>query len=39
MNSAALKFIPKEELGKDGYGEYSKLFAQKIKTNSTNASE
>ncbi|MGZ3495094.1 MAG: peptide-methionine (R)-S-oxide reductase MsrB, partial [Thermodesulfobacteriota bacterium] len=29
MNSAALKFIPKEELGKDGYGEYSRLFAKK----------
>ena len=29
MNSAALKFIPKEELEKDGYGEYSKLFAKK----------
>jgi peptide methionine sulfoxide reductase msrA/msrB len=29
MNSAALKFVPKEELEKDGYGEYSKLFAKK----------
>ena len=29
MNSAALRFIPKEELEKDGYGEYSKLFAKK----------
>jgi peptide-methionine (R)-S-oxide reductase len=29
MNSAALRFIPKEELQKDGYGEYSKLFAKK----------
>jgi peptide methionine sulfoxide reductase msrA/msrB len=27
MNSSALRFIPKEELEKDGYGEYSKLFA------------
>ncbi len=26
MNSAALKFISKEELQKDGYGEYLKLF-------------
>jgi len=26
MNSAALKFIPKEELEKEGYGEYKDLF-------------
>ncbi|MGB5157780.1 peptide-methionine (S)-S-oxide reductase MsrA [Desulfobacterium sp. N47] len=26
MNSAALKFIPKEDLEKEGYGEYLKLF-------------
>ena len=26
MNSAALRFIPKEDLEKDGYGEYLKLF-------------
>jgi len=26
MNSAALRFIPKENLEKDGYGEYLKLF-------------
>jgi peptide methionine sulfoxide reductase msrA/msrB len=26
MNSAALKFIPKEDLVKDGYGKYVKLF-------------
>lgn len=26
MNSAALKFIPKEEMEKEGYGEYLKLF-------------
>ena len=26
MNSAALRFIPKEDLQKDGYGEYLKLF-------------
>ena len=29
MNSAALRFIPKEDLGKEGYGEYLKLFEQK----------
>ncbi len=29
MNSAALKFIPKEDLEKEGFGEYSKLFARK----------
>jgi len=26
MNSAALRFIPKEDLEKEGYGEYKKLF-------------
>ena len=26
MNSAALRFIPKEQLAKEGYGEYLKLF-------------
>jgi peptide methionine sulfoxide reductase msrA/msrB len=26
INSAALKFIPKEDLEKEGYGEFSKLF-------------
>lgn len=26
MNSAALRFVPKEELAKEGYGEYLKLF-------------
>jgi len=26
LNSAALRFIPKEELEKEGYGEYKKLF-------------
>jgi methionine-R-sulfoxide reductase len=26
MNSAALRFIPKEDLKKEGYGEYLKLF-------------
>ncbi|RPJ63849.1 MAG: peptide-methionine (R)-S-oxide reductase [Acidobacteria bacterium] len=26
MNSAALRFIPKEDLAKEGYGEYSRLF-------------
>lgn len=29
MNSAALRFIPKEDLEKEGYGEYLKLFANK----------
>ncbi len=28
MNSAALRFIPKEDLDKEGYGEYLKLFHQ-----------
>ncbi len=26
MNSAAFRFIPKEDLDKEGYGEYKKLF-------------
>ena len=29
MNSAALRFIPKEDLEKEGYGKYSRLFAGK----------
>ena len=29
MNSAALRFIPKEDLAKEGYGEYVKLFNNK----------
>jgi methionine-R-sulfoxide reductase len=29
MNSAALRFIPKEDLVKEGYGEYAKLFEPK----------
>ncbi|MGD9788888.1 MAG: peptide-methionine (R)-S-oxide reductase MsrB [Sulfuricellaceae bacterium] len=29
MNSASLRFIPKEDLEKEGYGEYLKLFEQK----------
>jgi peptide methionine sulfoxide reductase msrA/msrB len=29
MNSAALRFIPKEDLEKEGYGEYLKLFVKK----------
>jgi peptide-methionine (R)-S-oxide reductase len=29
INSAALKFIPKERLEEEGYGEYSKLFEAK----------
>jgi peptide methionine sulfoxide reductase msrA/msrB len=29
MNSAALRFIPKEDLEKEGYGQYVKLFREK----------
>ncbi|MCL4558980.1 MAG: peptide-methionine (R)-S-oxide reductase MsrB [Deltaproteobacteria bacterium] len=29
INSAALRFIPREDLGKDGYGRYLKLFEKK----------
>ena len=29
MNSAAMRFIPKEDLEKDGYGEYKRLFQTK----------
>ena len=29
MNSAAMRFIPKEDLVKEGYGQYSKLFEKK----------
>jgi peptide methionine sulfoxide reductase msrA/msrB len=29
INSAALRFIPKEDLEKEGYGEYTKLFENK----------
>ncbi|MBD3426430.1 MAG: peptide-methionine (S)-S-oxide reductase MsrA [Candidatus Omnitrophica bacterium] len=29
INSAALRFIPKEDLEKEGYGEYKELFDQK----------
>lgn len=28
LNSASLRFIPKEDMQKDGYGEYLKLFDQ-----------
>ncbi len=28
MNSAAMRFIPKEDLKKEGYGEYLKLFTR-----------
>lgn len=28
MNSAALRFVPKEDLEKEGYGKYLKLFSQ-----------
>jgi len=30
MNSAALRFIPKEDLEKDGYGQYLSLFSRKM---------
>jgi peptide methionine sulfoxide reductase msrA/msrB len=29
MNSAALRFIPKDDLKKEGYGKYLRIFAQK----------
>ena len=29
MNSAALRFVPKADLEKEGYGKYLKLFAAK----------
>jgi peptide methionine sulfoxide reductase msrA/msrB len=29
MNSAALRFIPKEDLEKEGYGQYLKMFSKK----------
>jgi len=29
LNSAALRFVPKEDLEKEGYGEYMRLFDQK----------
>jgi len=29
MNSAAMRFIPKDDLEKEGYGEYAKLFQGK----------
>jgi methionine-R-sulfoxide reductase len=28
MNSAALRFVPREELAAEGYGEYEKLFGE-----------
>jgi len=31
MNSAALRFIPVEDLEKEGYGQYKKLFEKEIK--------
>lgn len=30
INSASLKFIPKEDLEKEGYGEYKKLFKKRL---------
>ena len=29
MNSAALRFVPKDDLQKEGYGEYARLFEKK----------
>jgi hypothetical protein len=29
MNSAALRFIPKQDLAKEGYGEYLRLFGKR----------
>jgi peptide methionine sulfoxide reductase msrA/msrB len=31
MNSASLRFIPKEDLEKEGYGDYAKLFTKQAK--------
>ncbi|MFN3920362.1 MAG: peptide-methionine (R)-S-oxide reductase MsrB, partial [Methylohalobius sp.] len=31
INSAALRFIPKEDLGKEGYGQYLRLFERQSK--------
>jgi peptide methionine sulfoxide reductase msrA/msrB len=33
LNSAALRFIPKEDLEKEGYGKYLKLFSAQKKSN------
>jgi len=33
MNSAALRFIPKEKLKESGYGEFEKLFESAGSTN------
>jgi peptide methionine sulfoxide reductase MsrB len=30
MNSAAPRFIPKEDLEKEGYGDYAKLFKSQM---------
>ena len=37
INSAALRFIPKESLEKEGYGQYLKLFQSTEKTNKESA--
>jgi peptide methionine sulfoxide reductase MsrB len=34
INSAALRFIPKENLEKEGYGEFKKFFESKEKRDS-----
>jgi peptide methionine sulfoxide reductase msrA/msrB len=33
MNSAAMRFIPKENLEQEGYGEFSKVFKETVPTN------
>jgi peptide methionine sulfoxide reductase MsrB len=33
INSAALRFIPSEDLEKEGYGQYAKLFESAKKAN------
>jgi peptide methionine sulfoxide reductase msrA/msrB len=37
MNSAALRFIPKEDLEKDGYGQYVSLFSNEHVNRETSA--
>ena len=39
INSASLKFIPKEDLEKAGFGDYAKLFAKSGDTKKTEAKE
>jgi peptide methionine sulfoxide reductase msrA/msrB len=39
INSASLKFIPVEDLEKEGYGEYLKLFKKEINQNKMNKTD